>query len=115
MIRAMRRTTQFLNESYDVFKDLKRVTTTDGPLKSDQVTDGRGNTYEIPTSGVTGPITYREFQYRYNYATRQLEMLYNNRTVVDSMNLDAQSFIDNPQYWIAQHYDEMVDEVKNRI
>lgn len=89
-------------------------------LPENIVTDGKGNFYEVPTSGYTKVDELENdkyFKYRYNWATNEIEVfLKNEKTdddiqsmeLIESVGVSAYDFIDNPEYW----YDMIAESIE---
>lgn len=81
-------------------------------LKPNHITDGFGHVYEIPNNGYSPKFEYKEYQFRYNYSSRELEMLKDGEAIYTSA-LDAVNWFDNPPYWIRSLYDEFTKLADN--
>lgn len=103
------------NDSW--FKGLKDVTSQypeygASDLRPNHITDGFGHVYEIPDNGYSSKFEYKGYQFRYNYDTRELEMLKGGEVIYTSA-LDAVNWFDGPSYWIKSLYNEFAQLANN--
>ena len=83
---------------YNPFKDLEKV------KENGEVTDGKGNEYNIPVTGYSRIYKVDKYNFRYNFSTKELEVL-NNNEIIDSINLNASEWVDNPEQWARNYID----------
>lgn len=103
------------NDSW--FKGLKDVTSQypeygEVDLRPNHMTDGFGHIYEIPSNGYSPKFEYTGYQFRYNYDSRELQMLKGGEVIYTSA-LDAGNWFDNPPYWIKSLYNEFTKLANN--
>lgn len=73
--------------------------------------DGWGHTKKIPKSGYSKIVTLKSTgrSFRYNFSTREVEYIDDQKIVIDSIGLSPAEWLDNPEYW-AMYYDDQLDD-----
>lgn len=100
---------RIVSEELDPFKGLKLATskTPDSQI----VSDGWGNSYEIPSEGYSKPVEYiDDVSVRYNFETKEVELLY-KKEVLASQGLSAHEWFDGPDYWADEMYNYCRDDI----
>lgn len=87
---------------YNPFNDLKKV------KENGDVTDGWGNEYNIPNTGYSKVYKVDKYKFRYNFSNKTLEILDKNE-VLDSINLNATEWVDNPEAWAHNYLDSYMN------
>ena len=100
-----------VKESFDPFKGLKTVKDPNpsGSLPDGYVTDGLGNVYRVPDKGYSKDYKYKGYTFRYNYKSKEVEML-NKGNVVNSLGLSSGNWFDGPDYWVGKMYSSSIHE-----
>lgn len=73
--------------------------------------DGWGHTKKIPKSGYSKIVTLKSTgrSFRYNFSSREVEYIDDQKIVIDSIGLSPAEWLDNPEYW-AMYYDDQLDD-----
>lgn len=81
-------------------------------LPSNVITDGFGNVYKIPNSGVTSKVTIGNFVLNYDWKNRVINIFSaDGKELLDSYGVSASNFIDGPSYWFNQAIDSLQEEI----
>ena len=86
---------------YNGFKDLIKV------KSNGDVNDGLGNEYKIPNEGFSSIYKVSNHRFRYNFNTKSLEILDSSQDVIDEIDLSAEEWVDNPDYWAENYLHEI--------
>ena len=101
---------------------------TSASLPDGYFTDGEGNIYKIPTTGKTSLFTvddiHEDIKFSYDWAKGELniyvrqpddEIETNNYAWVTSYSVNAENFVDGPDYWCKMALQELDDDVENEL